>query len=68
MIKQGDIVYHDYSLHKGAVLDKRKHKLGYNYQVRFHLPEHKGTPREYRIDWYKRSVLRETARHPHPTN
>lgn len=58
MIKVGDTVIHDYSLHRGIVLSKRRNKLGYNYQVRFHTLENTGTE-EYRIDWFKREVLRE---------
>jgi len=58
MSNVGDTVVHEYSLHRGKVLSKRKNKLGYNYEVRFYMPENTESEK-YRIDWFKRSVLRE---------
>lgn len=57
MIKVGDKVVHDYSLHTGEVLAIRKHPNGYNYQVKFWMPETKN----YTIDWFKAKVLREKS-------
>lgn len=55
MIKVGDKVVHDYSLHTGTVIEIRKHPQGYNYKVRFARPE----AQDFVTDWFKKSVLRE---------
>lgn len=53
VIRIGDRVAHDFSKNIGVVLAWRKDPKGYDYKVRFFIPEQM----TYKEDWFKREVL-----------